>query len=69
MLRLDLAQVPRLLHIETNTRDRLDDCHDQTPFEETATPVERMLDGRASGRSARGTGRRVFSLRKSVLRS
>ena len=27
MLRLDLAQVPRLLQIETNTRERLDEAH------------------------------------------
>jgi hypothetical protein len=26
MLRLDLAQVPRLLHIEANTRERLDEA-------------------------------------------
>ncbi|MET8787499.1 MULTISPECIES: hypothetical protein [unclassified Streptomyces] len=27
MLRLDLAQVPRLLEIEANTRERLDEAH------------------------------------------
>jgi hypothetical protein len=27
MLRLDLAQVPRLLQIETNTHERLDEAH------------------------------------------
>lgn len=27
MLRLDLAQVPRLLQIETNTREGLDEAH------------------------------------------
>ncbi|MFD5575032.1 hypothetical protein [Streptomyces cadmiisoli] len=27
MLRLDLAQVPRLVEIEANTRERLDEAH------------------------------------------
>jgi hypothetical protein len=42
MLRLDLAQVPRLLQIESNTLDRLDEAHQMQWLGEVAALEESL---------------------------
>jgi hypothetical protein len=48
MLRLDIAQVPRLLQIETNTRERLDEANHMQWLGEVAALEEslRHIDGK-----------------------